>query len=296
MLNETPCSDDDPETRLPFEPEMVSIPVSEFLMGADAAERPSFGDADAASPDVENTYAAGWGKPQHTLYLPDYALARTPVTHAQYAAFLQDTQHHRPKRWRSLKPPRGKEQFPVVFVTWNDANAYCRWLAAATGKRYRLPSEAEWEKGAGWEEGAMAVASRPMAGEGAPRGRKRRYPWGDEWEPGRCNSAEAELNGITSVDAHPQGASPYGLLDMAGNAWEWTASLWGTNWYQPDYVYAYDPADGREDLEADARVCRVLRGGSFAYTRQFAQCAYRYKNFPDGQSEGIGFRVVLTCH
>jgi formylglycine-generating enzyme required for sulfatase activity len=208
------------------------------------------------------------------------------VTNAQYAAFLQDTEHARPKRWRSTKPPRGKELFPVVYASWHDANAYCRWLAATTGKPYRLPSEAEWEKGASWEKAAMV-------GEGL-QGRKRRYPWGDVWEPGQCNSAESEPDGITPVDAHPQGASPYGLLDMAGNVWEWTASLWGADWYEPAFVYPYVPDDGREDLEADAGICRVLRGGSFAYAQQFGLCAYRYKNLPDNQSDGIGFRVALA--
>jgi formylglycine-generating enzyme required for sulfatase activity len=82
---------------------------------------------------------------------------------------------------------------------------------------------------------------------------------------------------------------------MAGNVWEWTLSLWGTDWYQPGFPYPYDPSDGREDLKADDSVCRLLRGGSFAYAREYARCTYRYKNFPQSYSDGIGFRVIVDA-
>ena len=254
MQDRTPLSD--------REPEMALTPGGEFLMGSDPQRE---GKAEA------------WEGPQHTLYLPDFWMTRTPVTNGQYAAFLQDTDHPRPKRWRSRKSPRGKEDLPIVYVSWHDALAYCRWLAEVTGRPYRLPSEAEWEKGASWE---------------AAEGRKRRYPWGARWNRRHCNTGEGGAGKITPVDAYPQGASPYGLLDMAGNAWEWTTSLWGANWYEPAFGYPYDASDGREDLEAEDRVARVLRGGSFAYTGDFARCTYRYKSFPQSYSDGIGFRLA----
>jgi iron(II)-dependent oxidoreductase len=125
-------------------------------------------------------------------------------------------------------------------------------------------------------------------------GRKRRYPWGNRWGKKHCNSLEGEVGKVTPVGAYPSGASPYGLLDMAGNVWEWTLSLWGEEWYQPAFGYPYDAGDGREDLEAEDRVARVLRGGSFAYDARFARCAYRYKGFPQNYSDGIGFRVAYS--
>lgn len=85
---------------------------------------------------------------QRTLYLPDYYLARKPVTNAQYAAFVRATGYRSPKHWMDRQPPPGKEDHPVVYVSWYDAIAYCRWLAEETGWPYRLPSEVEWEKAA----------------------------------------------------------------------------------------------------------------------------------------------------
>lgn len=261
-----------PEDRMPFEPELVFIPAGEFLMGEDEGFSKN---ATEGAPIFDDAFGGRVEGIRHPVHLSDFFIAKTPVTNAQYAAFLQDTAYRRPKRWRSDKSPRGKEGFPVVYVSWHDAVAYCCWLAETTQKPFRLPTEAEWEKAARGTDGQA-------------------YPWGDGWEDGRCNTAEAELNSITAVDAHVQGASPYGLLDVAGNVWEWTASLWGKDWYKADFGYPYDALDGRENPGADDSVCRVLRGGSFAYAGAFSRCAYRYKNLPQSFSDGIGFRVALT--
>jgi formylglycine-generating enzyme required for sulfatase activity len=315
MQNETSSVNPDRETRQPseerssallwtgktgpFEPEMILIPAGPFLIGSNPEAVPAFEEV-----PVRNAYIGGWTGPRHRLDLPDFYIAKTPITNGQYAAFLQETGHRRPKRWRSDKSPRGKEDFPVVYVSWHDAVAYCRWLASAVRKPYRLPSEAEWEKAASWEDphAASRQPTRPQAAEDAGhgndaglKGRQRRYPWGDEWQADSCNTVESEPSSVTPVDAYPRGASPYGLLDMAGNVWEWTRSLWGGDWYTPAFDYPYDSTDGREDLEADDILCRVLRGGSYAYSRDFARCAFRYKNFPENSSDGTGFRVVLTA-
>ena len=236
-------------TRQPFEPEMILIPAGEFLMGSD----PSVGKY--AGPDEQ---------PQHTVYLPAYYLAKTPVTNAQYGAFVQAT-FLQPKHWEGGKPPGGKEDHPVVYVSWHDAIAYCKWLAETTRKPYRLPSEAEWEKGA--------------------RGMDRRiYPWGNRWDAKRCNTREIGRRDTTPVGAYPDGASPYGLLDMAGNVWEWCSSL-----YQ---AYPYDPSDGREDLGAKGR--RVLRGGSWFSRQNLARCAFRDRDGPGGRGDSVGFRVAAS--
>jgi formylglycine-generating enzyme required for sulfatase activity len=232
----------------PFEPEMVLIRASEFLMGSD----PSV-DKDARDNE----------QPQHTLYLPGYYLAKTPVTNAQYAAFVQATGHSQPDHWKDRKPPRGKGDHPVVYVTWHDAVAYCNWLAEVTGRPYRLPSEAEWEKGARGTDGRL-------------------WPWGNQWDAKRCNTAESSKRDTTPVGAYPQGASPYGLLDMAGNVWEWTRSVYKS--------YPYDPDDGREDLEAEDY--RVLRGGSWFNFRNGARCVVRDWYSPDYSHYYFGFRLV----
>ena len=144
--------------------------------------------------------------------------------------------------------------------------AYCRWLSEVTGMPYRLPSEAEWEKASRGKDGRI-------------------YPWGNEWDKSRCNSEEAYRGGTTPVGAYPQGVSPYGLWDMAGNVREWTRSL--------PYVYPYDPRDGRED--EDAKGGRVLRGGSFGDSRRLVRCTFRgafvFRKLLRGYN---GFRVVVS--
>jgi formylglycine-generating enzyme required for sulfatase activity len=234
--------------RQPFEPEMVLIPAGEFLMGSD--------------PSVDKT-AEDNEQPQHILSLPDYYLAKTPLTNAQYAAFVQATGHKQPRHWEGGKPPKGKEDHPVFYVSWHDAMAYCNWLAEVTGKPYRLPSEAEWEKGARGSDGRI-------------------YPWGNRWDAERCNNLQGGPLDSTPVGAYPEGASPYGLLDMAGNVWEWTRSLYRD--------YPYDPEDGREDVKAKGG--RVLRGGSWYSSLVGARCIVRVRYVPDVSYYFIGFRLV----
>ena len=238
------------ERSQPFEPEMVLIPAGEFLMGSDPQK---------------DKYAEDNEQPQHTLYLPDYYLAKTPVTNAQYAAFVQATGHDQPRHWASGKPPGGKEEHPVVYVSWHEAVTYCDWLSEVTGKPYHLPSEAEWEKAARGSDGRI-------------------YPWGNRWDAKRCNKEEGGKGDTTPVGAYPKGASPYGLLDMAGNVWEWTRSI--------TKKYPYDPEDGREDLESAGP--RVLRGGAFLNYEWFVRCAYRIRDFLDYLGRDYGFRVVVS--
>jgi formylglycine-generating enzyme required for sulfatase activity len=249
------------ERRQPFEPEMILIPAGEFLMGSDLLI-----DEDANDDE----------QPQHSLYLPDYYLSKTPVTNVQYAAFVQATGYNRPKHWDSGKPPKGKEDHPVVYVSWYDAVAYCRWLSEATGKSYHLPSEAEWEKGARGSDGRI-------------------YPWGNQWDAKRCNSEKDPREGDTTpVKAYPQGVSPYGLLDMAGNVWEWTRSLWGKDAPEPYFEYPYNPENGRENLKASNNVRRVLRSGAFVDRDSGVRCARRHSDEPDLRSGKLGFRVVVS--
>lgn len=241
------------------EPEMIRIPAGEFLMGSEP---------------VNDPHTHPRERPQHTLYLSEYHLAKTPVTNAEYAAFVGATGHPQPDPWRDGSPPAGKENHPVVHVSWYNAVAYCQWLSHVTGKSYCLPSEAEWEKAARGTDGRV-------------------YPWGVQWDKARCNSKESELGDTSPVGAYPQGASPFGLLDMAGNVFEWTMSLWGKDIKEPAFRYPYDLSDGRESLEAGNGTLRVLRGGAFYYNALYARAAHRVKSYPDYSVRTRGFRVCL---
>jgi formylglycine-generating enzyme required for sulfatase activity len=269
------------EAMYDFEPQMVLIPAGEFLMGSDPSkyrhakgiEKPTSTDGFRWYYDEPgDNYPDDEERPQHTLYLPDYYLAKTPLTNAQYAAFVRATGYKHSKHWKGGELPSGKEDHPVVHVSWYDAVAYCNWLAEVTGRPYRLPSEAEWEKGARGTDGRI-------------------YPWGDRWVPRWC-----KVGGIKTapVGAYPQGASPYGLLDMAGNVLEWTISLWGKDYKKPEFKYPYDPSDGRENLEAGEDVMRVLRGGDFFMPGWYARCTHRCSFTPGYRNMLAGFRVCAA--
>jgi formylglycine-generating enzyme required for sulfatase activity len=238
-----------PFWREPFgEPEWVDVPAGEFWMGSESAQ--AYDDE----------------KPIHRVHLPAYSIARTPITNAQYAKFVQAQSHGKPRYWRDGVVPAGEDDHPVVGVNWFDARAYCEWLSDMTGKTIRLPTEAEWEKAARGSEG------------------RREFPWGDAWLDFRANTSELDLGNTTPVGLFPAGASPCGALDMVGNVWEWTSTL------RKNYPYRAD--DGREDMDADGR--RVLRGGSWSDGQRFARCACRSDSRPDVFLSDVGFRVVCV--
>jgi serine/threonine-protein kinase len=230
--------------RVPVEFDWVTIPAGEFPMGSDP-------DMGKRAPENE--------RPQHPVYLAEFRIARVPVTNAQYRAFVDAAGQTPPQHWGQGAVPPGKEEHPVVFVSWHDAQAFCQWA------RVRLPTEAEWEKAARGTDGRL-------------------WPWGNEPpHENRCNfNKDGDEAGTTPVDKYPQGASPYGVLDMAGNVWEWVSSL-----YQD---YGYRPDDGREN--PDAQGGRVLRGGSFRSDHDHVRCANRASLAPTTREEIIGFRVV----
>jgi formylglycine-generating enzyme required for sulfatase activity len=180
---------------------------------------------------------------------------------------------------------------PVVGVCWFEAMAYCAWLTRRINEsanyigadalvqhvadpQIRLPGEAEWEKAARWD-GAAA----------------RRFPWGETWDAARANTLEGRVLSTTPAGVYPEGASPWGALDLAGNVWEWTCSRWGAEFARPDFSYPYRPADGREDTEPSD--LRVVRGGSWYNAARSARAAYRLRYDPDIGGDLLGFRLVL---
>ncbi len=211
------------------------------------------------------TFSMGESNELHPVHVAEFLIARVPITNAQYLLFVQATQHAVPQGWEEGRPPKGKESHPVVYVSWDDALAYSEWLSQVTGKPITLPSEAEWEKVARGDQEA------------------REFPWGDTFEATRCNTGELGLGDTTPVGIFLNGASPYGVLDLSGNVWEWTRSIY--------WSYPYNPKDGREDLKP--RAVRVWRGGSWNYAAHLARCACRGGLSPDLRYVSLGFRCVF---
>ncbi|HEX9926761.1 MAG TPA: SUMF1/EgtB/PvdO family nonheme iron enzyme, partial [Anaerolineae bacterium] len=246
--------------RAPLEPQLVRVPAGSFLMGSTEEQMKQ---AIAKGLDEDLAKAE---QPQHAVELPDYFIGKYPVTHAEYQVFVRETGHQPPRHWDGETYPDEKGDHPVVNVSWSDAVAYCQWLSEKTGKLYRLPTEAEWEKAARGADGRL-------------------YPWGHAWDPARLNSGEGGAGDTTPVGQYsPEGDSFYGAADMAGNVWEWTLSLFKS--------YPYDSGDGREELEEHG--LRVLRGGSFNNNLNYARCAARFGNLPDFWFFYFGFRVVVS--
>ena len=231
-------------------------------------------------------FLMGESDEQHEVTLPTYYMACYPVTVAQFGAFVSAT-GYAPQygdRWQGLA------NHPVVYVSWHDARAYCVWLterlhngtgipaavrerAQREGWTVALPSEAEWEKAARGSKGLV-------------------YPWGNEFKEDHANTEGARIRRTSAVGCFPRGVSPYGCLDMAGNVWEWTRSLWENKQEEP-YRYPYKPEDGRENPDLPDNVARVLRGGAAFTVRRNARCAYRNWDFPNYALDSHGMRVVV---
>ena len=209
--------------------------------------------------------------PQRKNQLADYAIAKYPLTVAEYDSFLRATQHRSPDGSRVTWEQQRTERLdhPVVNISWEDSLAYTKWLAEVTGQQWRLPTEAEWEKSARWD------LEKQVAGI---------YPYGDTFDASKANTSEAHVGTTTPVGSYPQGASPYGLLDCSGNVWEWTSSI-----LKP---YPYQANDGRENLTATEN--RVLRGGSWINDSRNARAAYRGSYSVGDRAFDVGVRLAVS--
>jgi formylglycine-generating enzyme required for sulfatase activity/tRNA A-37 threonylcarbamoyl transferase component Bud32 len=198
-------------------------------------------------------------KPTADVALKAFWLDRFEVSFDQFAKFVQVAGFKPQGNWEQLRS-RGNTH-PVVNVTWNDAVAYCRWA-----DKY-LPSEAEWEFAARGTEG-------------------RKYPWGNQWDPNRARFRGNKGTGTTApVGSYPTGASPFGVQDLAGNVWEWTASL--------EKPYPYVATDGREDPRTGGS--RVTRGGSWLGDSEFLRAAARDFLSPTSKNDKLGFRCAQSA-
>ena len=232
----------------------------------------------------EGTFTMGIDHPratderhQHPVQLSDFYIDRCEVTNDQFAAFVAATGHlttaEQPGEaesadgisWRQPEGPGssivGRENHPVVYVSWHDAQAHCAW------KGKRLPTEAEWEKSARGMDGRM-------------------WPWGTQFGPGFANlwGTEDGYEKTAPVGSFPAGASPHGALDMAGNVWEWCA-----DWYGEDY-YASSPRENPSGPEEGQ--FKVLRGGSWINPPGPLRSTNRFKVLPVDRSTYIGFRCA----
>jgi formylglycine-generating enzyme required for sulfatase activity len=244
----------------PIEMEFVRVPKGPFLMGS----------------KPENPLAWPNEQPQHTVVISkDYWIGSAPVTKAHFQTFLEAT--NRSHEW--IDGWQEKLDHPVVNIFWEEAAEFCEWLDATQqaglpdGYHFRLPTEAEWEK-----------AARGQFG--------REWPWGNEFDPVYCNTAENGPGETTPSGIYaPYGLSPYSVADMAGNVWEWCADWYCEELYRLRVEQAAAVVDPTGPLEGQYR---VLRGGSFFDLARAARCAFRHRPYPDHFGWNGGFRVAIA--
>jgi formylglycine-generating enzyme len=256
-------------------PELAIVPAGDFVMGSADGEEDE--------------------RPPHAVHLDEFLISVRPITNAEYARFVRETNQRppavydlplvvtaggrerervfhetaQPYVWREGEPPVDRAQHPVTLVRREDALAYCAWLSSETGRPVRLPTEAEWEKAArGGVDGL-------------------RYPWGERIGRNMANFlSDPELrpvHGTTRCGNFPPNG--YGLYDLAGNVWEWVQ-----DWYAPDYYATSPPANPAGPVTGQLR---LVRGGSWLVADvRMLSVSYRHKVPPDTYSYAIGFRIV----
>jgi hypothetical protein len=207
---------------------MVHIPAGEFTMGSDK------GKSDE--------------KPEHEVYLDGYWMGKYEVTLGQYKAFISDQGY----------------ADSVIGVSWEDANAYCKWLSDKKEMNFKLPTEAQWEKAARGTDG-------------------RKYPWGKNEPDETLANFDGNVGKTSPVGSYSNGASPYGLSDMAGNVWEWCY-----DWYKAVY-YLKSPEKNPKGPKSGPN--RVLRGGSWNFDAVDLRCANRVDGRPSNRGYYAGFRL-----
>lgn len=272
--------------------ELIKIPAGEFLMGS---TRETIEDLLKRFPETERQLLER-EIPQHKAFLREYFIGKYPVTNNEFSFFVKESGYittaekkgtgyvFTPKfnevKGANWKHPFGlnsgikdKNNHPVVQISWYDALEYCQWLSRKTGEKYRLPTEAEWEKAARGADGRI-------------------FPWGNDWNPIICN-VEYKIKDTTPVGKFsPASDSPYGCADMCGNVFQWTSTTIGSIEPWPSkFKYPYNPNDGRENLLLKTR--RVGRGGSYSRGELFCRTAFRFADMPDDRYSAQGFRIVL---
>ncbi len=212
-----------------------------------------------------------------TSRLPGFLMSKYPITNAQYQAFINAANGYALDQWWNYSPyawewhrqhqepipfSPGNEDCPRVNICWHEAVAYCLWLSHEVGRDIMLPTEGQWQHAA-------------QGGEG------RLYPWGDKFSDSFCNTREGRLNHLTPVNAYPLGASVFGVMDMAGNAWEWCMNTQGSLTERHDFI---------------SRAKRSVRGGSFISPANRALTNFTFQLNPRCRYDTIGFRIVCNLY
>ena len=267
---------------------MAPVPEGEFIMGT----------SDEEARKVLHLHPKAslrWLKdemPQRTVYLESYSIGIYPVTNKQFEEFVKRTRYKTrnilarflgfdlPKPWRAFSGNTTQDH-PVIGVSSYDAVAYCKWLSEVSGRSFRLPTEAEWEKAARGTDGRI-------------------WPWGNEWDPSNCHCSYSRgAKGTVAVQDHPQGVSPYGCFGMIGNVWEWCSDFYDKRYY--DSAPSSNPRGGRYGN------FRSIRGGAWWTTGLTdLRCAGRSRLEPENYAffsnvmdrnwgrPLTGFRVACT--
>jgi gamma-glutamyl hercynylcysteine S-oxide synthase len=270
-----------------YSPERRPLPSREAASGTVRIDAGAF---PLGEPDAEFAYDNE--RPQHMVHVPAFEIDRTPVTNGAYLDFVEDGGYRRRELWtdegwawretNAIERPlywtddgrvRRFEriepldpELPVMHVSWYEADAYARWRGA------RLPTEAEWEKAASWDEAA---------------GEKRRFPWGDDAPDESVANLDQLGFDAAPAGAYPDGASPYGVLGMTGDCWEWTASDFVA--YPGFRAWPY-----REYSEVFfGGPYKVLRGGSWATRPSVARTTFRNWDYPQRRQLFAGFRCAV---
>jgi formylglycine-generating enzyme required for sulfatase activity len=250
--------------------DFLLVPAGAFKMGD------NFGDGESRE------------RPVHQVYLDAYYIGKFEVTNGDWKKFQADPLYDDAKIWpnghvvpRDQSPywtqavnhgggTPDSDNYPVLGVNWDAATAYCNWLSIKTGKKYRLPTEAEWEKAARGTD-------------------QRRFPWGNTIDHSYANYVgKQKFDTGMPVGSFPKGASPYGAMDMAGNVMEWCA-----DWYSRNY-YSVSPKKNPKGPEKGAY--RVLRGGSFFFEAQDQRSYARSGAWPSFQAfRMVGFRAARSA-
>ncbi len=211
--------------------------------------------------------------PAHEEAVKPFYLDKTEVSNGRYAEFVKATGHPAPPSWEGPAPPPNSLEIPVTNVTYQDALKFCAWLSQQRkdGLTYRLPTEQEWE---------YAARGKDAGKPGAP---VNLYPWGDQWVQSNANTVESRLDFWRNVNAYPDGKSPFEVLNMAGNVAEWTAT---------DFNH-YPGSDQQTPREKGFEgTYQVVRGGAYAYPKEYAMTTTRVWARPEDKGPKLGFRCA----